>query len=215
MNMELLTEDEVAQRVKLDHHTEDKLGWLLNDDERQMKYVRAILGSLAVYGDNIRPRKSRTERDKHLKAADLASQLADLFPGFEDFNNRLKRAIRFHQKMAELRDPKGKAVARNSKQIFIAESLIDGIENGKLILEPRTNPQSDLARLFRLLCKAAGLNPPSNAAHYLGLGVEQLNKNRRSLEKQKRISVLIEQALSGEYQGDDLVGDIKAIQNGE
>jgi hypothetical protein len=202
----------LAEKVgDIDTETIERIGWLVGDDDQGINRVRKVILSAKYAKFHLKAAKSAADRDHYEEISTLASRLAELLGDKHRLTDSLLNMSAKSSALAKHYDPKGKPTPRNHVERFIAESLCHEIYDG-LDVPLRTNPDSELAKLFRLCCKAAGKGEPKNAAHYLKPYVEEIRRRRERSRKMAAQGDLLEQALNGDLSVEEFRAQIGGIQ---
>ncbi len=171
--------------TRLSPEIQERPGWLLNDREDEIAHVGQLIADLQGRKGNLVDPQSSRGRAARKKVAQHAGKLADLLQEsstelWSSDIDRLREIVRQHSGTPSRTSGASGRGKSNMMGHAIAARLCYLIGTGKIGIEPRTTPNSDLAKLMRLCCEAVGFKGPQNVAHYLKPTVDALKVFERS-----------------------------------
>lgn len=148
----------------------------LVDEDEQEVLIGNVLNLVYLDGGLDYLEKDSARRDSHKEISEMCRELARRIGDWGRLNEVLTLLSEYFSAKAESSDPKGKKPRRVTARTRIAEALLFMSDTGQLNMSPATNPKSDFARLFRLLCDILDVPESQNVAFYLDPLIEQMNE---------------------------------------
>lgn len=195
---ERIVDGEAIELLGLSSPQKERLDDLVDEDEQEALLAN-VLNLVYLDGELGHLEKDRARRDSYRETSDMCRELAGRIGDWGRLNHILTLLSKYFAGKAERTDPKGKKPRRVTATSRIAEALVFVFWSEQLTMRPATNPNSDFAKLYRLLCEMLDVAAPKNVSFHLKPHLEKISEGKWGEVPEEAIKKQICELIGMEY----------------